>query len=78
MTYKRRQDVWFGTWLTVLLVMLITLSACATSSPVADGALWCDIYTPIYGVDDPAVHLNNAAYLEICLDPTEDATETGR
>jgi hypothetical protein len=37
--------------------------------------MFCDIYTPVYGVDESAVHLNNAAYLELCLEPTEDEAE---
>jgi hypothetical protein len=36
--------------------------------------MFCDIYTPIYGVDHPTVHLNNGVYLEICLEGTTEDT----
>ena len=71
MLTKRRAVRFYAGWLLALLLILILLTGCASVSLVADGALWCDIYTPVYGVDHPVVHLNNAAYLTLCL---EDGT----
>lgn len=74
MNFHSRTGRFSAGWLTASLLTLTLLSACATSSPhVAEALAFCDAYTPVYGVDHPAVHMNNAVYLEFCLETTEES-----